>query len=129
MSLTAYLSGKYLGKGDFPEPTRVVIREWQEEMVGAQNGPKTKKAIMYFQGYDKGMVLNKTNIKRLIQIFGTDDDTQFIGKAIVVKSDPTIEYQGELVGGLRFMPVPRKSASEPAVPERRPGEDDDEGII
>jgi len=125
MSISAFLRGKYLAKEDFERPTRVVIREWKEEMVGAKDGPKNKRAVLYFQGYDKGMVLNKTNIKRLIRIFGTEDDSEWIGKAVVLKNDPTVEFGGELTGGLRFDPLPQRSANTDPVPMRQPGEDDE----
>lgn len=128
MGVGDLLEGKYLSVGSFPRPVRVVIRELRREMVGRQDGPKEKKGILYFQGYDKGMVLNKTNVKALVRILGTDDDKEWIGKSVVLRNDESVEYGGKITGGLRFSALPRRTPADTdtdPVPMRQPGEDDE----
>jgi hypothetical protein len=126
MSVNDLLEGKYLTAGSFPRPVRVVIRELKRELVGRQDGPKERKGILYFQGYDKGVVLNKTNTRKLVQILGTDDEVEWIGKAVILRNDETVEFGGKITGGIRFSAVPaRGSANLDPVPMRQPGEDDE----
>jgi hypothetical protein len=59
-----------------------------------------QKLVIYFEGKEKGMALNKTNFKVLASSFGPDTD-EWLGKEIEVFS-MDVEYQGKLVPGLRL---------------------------
>ncbi len=40
------------------------------------------KPVMYFSGKDKGLVLNKTNVQTLVDLFGTAESDDWIGQRI-----------------------------------------------
>lgn len=52
----------------------------KSEEVGQK---KDKKPVLYFDGITKGMVLNKTNGKRIAKLYGNETDA-WIGKAITL---------------------------------------------
>lgn len=49
------------------------IMSVREEQIESKQGTEAK-AVMYFHGSNKGLILNKTNIKRLVAMFGADTD-------------------------------------------------------
>ncbi len=75
---------------------QLTIRELREEEVGQK---KDRKWVMYFQGQDKGLVMNKTNSKTLIRLYGEPDDiedhksvtAQYRGKPITRYFNPDTE--------------------------------------
>jgi hypothetical protein len=104
------------------------------EIVGA-GGKKSKKALVIFQGKQKGMVMGATCLKTIARIYGDDTDA-WIGKPITIYPTTT-EASGETVGTIRIRPTApatRGAASTRAPehansarePERQPGDDGDE---
>lgn len=61
--------------------------------VGTQEKPEQKGAI-YFEEFGRGMVVNRTNVKRLITLLGGDTD-QWAGKRITLYRSEA-DYQGEV---------------------------------
>lgn len=87
---STYLKAADLGgKG-----TTVTIRAVVMEKIGSNIKP-----VLYFQGKEKGMVLNKTNGMTIAQAYGTDTD-QWSGGAIIV-FPAFVDFQGKQVEGLR----------------------------
>lgn len=117
-------TGKFLRREDVSEAgtTVKVVRVWQEKLRLPDGGSETKWLVEFAHGSDtlKPLVLNSTNIRRCVATFGTQETDDWVGKAIVVYDDPTIEFGGKLVGGLRLRAVAKK-----AVPPD-PVEDEDE---
>lgn len=70
---------------------------------------RQKKAILYFRGKEKGLVLNKTNANRLIQLLGTAITEQWSGQRVTLYAEP-VPFQGGMVPGVRIAPV--------AIPEQ-----------
>lgn len=92
-----FLGGNYLKKEDIREPQNVtVVDVWSETVLGS-NRPKL---IIAFEEIEKPLILNKTNTKRLIQIFGTPDTTEWRGR-ILLYVEKTVEFGGRMVGGVR----------------------------
>lgn len=102
MKTSELTSSKYLKKEDFPDPVLVTIRIVTKENVALPNQPKKERGVIYFNEYDKGMVLNTTNLKRAEKACNSDDCDEWAGKKIVVYVDEEIEFGGEIVGGLRL---------------------------
>lgn len=109
-------TGTYLKKEDVPTPQLKTIATVAQETLKDKTGEK-KSWVMYFDGEDKGLVLNKTNIKRLNFIFKSNDSDDWLGREIVLFNDPTIEFGGEIVGGLRLRAKVEKEAPKKAEPE------------
>jgi len=87
---------KWLKADDLEGKTvRVTIRSCVMETIGDDNKP-----VMYFEGKDKGMVLNKTNWARMELGFRSIDSDDWTGKDILLYSEP-VTFQGRTVNGLR----------------------------
>lgn len=92
-----FLGGNYLRKEDIRQPLNVTVTDvWSEKILGS-NRPKL---IIGFEEIEKPLILNKTNIKRLVAIFGTPDTTEWRGQ-ILLYVENGVEYAGRVVGGLR----------------------------
>lgn len=81
----------------------VTIDRVTQEMM-EKGEKKEKKWVLYFKEMDKGMALNATNGKTLIKILGTDEMNDWIGKRITLYVKDDIEFNGELVSGIRVRP-------------------------
>ena len=102
-----YLKGSDLGG----KSVTVKIDTVTVEEVGQGRDAETKW-VLYFIGQKKGMILNVTNQRALIGLFGepagsTDDDVSehFHGKSVELWFDKDVAYAGKRVGGLRLRGV------------------------
>lgn len=104
MDLAAFTgSAKYLGKTDVNEMgITLTISGFGVEKF--QDG-REKPYVTWAEGA-KPMLLNKNNINRLKLIIGSTNTAAMIGRRVQVFTDPMVEMQGQLVGGLRIRPVP-----------------------
>ena len=73
-----------------------IERITQEEMP---NGDGELRPVLYFVGRKKGMVLNKTNAKRIASLYGDDTD-MWMGKTIAIYPSET-DLRGETVPCIR----------------------------
>ena len=87
---------------------------WSEVVLNAGR----KKLVVSFREFEKPLILNKTNIKRLARIFGTGDTTTWRGP-VTVYVEAGVEYAGRVVGGIRVRPVEVKSEPRGDAPEQR----------
>lgn len=71
----------------------VVISDIKVEELGKD---KDKKPVMYFIGKQKGMVLNKTKLKVIAGLHGSETKS-WTGKAISIMPGKTMNMSGELV--------------------------------
>jgi len=56
------------------------------------------------------MVLNSTNIQLLAKACESEDTDDWIGKKVIIYSDPNVSFGGKLVGGLRVkLPIKKKT--------------------
>ena len=128
--LTKHAGGKYLRSDDLPgtgteNAVKLIISNVTEANVARQDQQPEYKAVLEFEGDTKPMVLNATNLKMLIKNFGTEDENKIIGKVVSVYVKDDVEYQGEVVMGLRIL----KSIdhAEPTKKDEPPtGEPDDD---
>lgn len=86
----------HLEAGDFPKDTVVTIKSHDFKEVGEE---KVTKGVIYFEEYKRGMVINRTNLKRIIAWHG-DETTAWIGKQITLYPSET-EYKGQTVDCIR----------------------------
>jgi len=109
MDINNSFPSNYLKAADLQNRTiKATIRTVIEEKMGSDIRP-----VLYFQGKDKGMVLNKTNAMTIAQMFGPETDAWAGG---VVEIFPAfVDYQGKQVQGLRIR-VPMQA---PAVAPQR----------
>ncbi len=94
---TAYPS-KYIKESDLQgQPRLLTIARVSMETVD-QSGHDTKP-VVFFQGAQKGMVLNITNKNVIVLLYGTETDN-WIGKQIELYPSQT-DFRGEIVACIR----------------------------
>jgi hypothetical protein len=110
MNVNDLLQSKYLGKSDLDSAGKnYTIDSLEVVTVGLDN--EDKPCLYFTQG--KPMLVNKTNLRTLMAMFGPDS-LAWKGKQINVFNDVTVHYQGN-VGGLRVRPVQATQADYAAV--------------
>jgi hypothetical protein len=72
------------------------------------------RMIAYFQGKQKGVVVNKTNATNLSAAYGPETD-HWVGKPVVLFSVWT-DFQGKSVQAIRMRPGNGAAAPAPAAP-------------
>lgn len=102
MKVTDYLGGNYLSAPHLRgHRLEVTIREVEATTIGGVD-----KLVVYFHGKQKGLVLNKSNLKTLVGIFG-EETADWLGKSIELFTVKT-EYQGDSVEGIRVGEVKKQ---------------------
>lgn len=86
------------------------------EAVGRE---KEMKAVIYFQGKQKGIVLNKTNAKKIIEITGSAITEEWAGCQIKIYPTET-EFGGETVDCIRVKPVGKSAMKMTPAPKAKP---------
>ena len=115
MNINQAFPSKYLKASDLNDQTVVVkIADVKVEQVG-QN--QDTKPVAYFEGKKKGLVLNKTNSRKIASIAGSPETEDWVGTEIAIFPTET-EFGGESVECIR---VKAPKGSKPRV-ERDPEE-------
>ena len=105
MGIMSRFPTKYL-KGDDIEPGEIVsIKEVRDEIVGVE---QESLPVLYLKEYDKGIVLNKTNAKSIVGIYG-DDERRWDGKKLMLVTE-TVRFKGETTNAIRMQAVPAEVA-------------------
>jgi len=127
MRISEAFPSQYLKAADLQKRTiRVVIDRVTTEDIGSDNKP-----VLYFQGEEKGLVLNKTNSNNIAYLFGDETD-DWTGRDIELF--PTIvDFQGRPVEAIRVRPVsngpPTRKATATPVNDREPPAQLDDDIL
>lgn len=96
MKIDQAFPSKYLKSTDLQERhVKVVIREVGMRQIGNDN-----KLVVFFEGKDKGLVLNKTNAVMISEIVGSDDTDSWGGVPIMIYPTKT-DFQGKRVDTIR----------------------------
>lgn len=100
---------KYLGSWDLEvngkyEPKLVTIKKIYQDVFVGEMG-KEDKVFLMMEEFNKPMVCNRSNFKRLEKFFGTFDYNEYIGKQIVLNTEKVKSPQG-MVDALRFSTRP-----------------------
>ena len=108
---------KFLRKEDVGRGALGTIASCVQRNVAKDGADPEMKWCLTFQEMDKPLVLNATNVQICEQICGSDDTDDWVGKRIVLYTDPNVSYQGKLVGGIRVRaPKPSVAPPKPAPP-------------
>lgn len=122
MNINDAFPSKYLKASDLKNRTvNVVIENVAIERLGNDN-----KVVVYFEGKDKGLVLNKTNANMIAEITEQQEMDNWIGHKIAVY--PThVDFQGKRTPAIRVeYPVNGGTlAGQPPPPPPPPVDDDD----
>lgn len=128
MKISAMMPSSYLKKEDVPSPALVTVRKFTNENLAQDGQPEEKKWVMHFDEFDRGLVMNPTNLQLAAQAMGSDDTDDWIGHQIVLYTDPNVSFAGKLVGGLRLRAPKRKTAPPPPVAPPVPFDDMDDDV-
>lgn len=115
--LSQMFESKYLKADDFPEPALVTIHGFKRMNMAKEGEGPRYKWLCKFKEFDKPMVANKTNLKRMAKIFDSENTDNWIGKRVELFYDENVEMAGEIVGGLRVrkpspLPAERKTTGD-----------------
>lgn len=113
MRISQAFPSDYIKSSDLSgREVRVVIKKVKIEEVGRD---KEERPVIYFEGKEKGMVLNKTNANTIATAFGDDTDDWTGGEVILYAA--MTEYQGKPTEGLRVKIAPSRTTSRRPDPE------------
>lgn len=111
----------YLTKEDCEPALKVTVTHCTEENVAMANQPARMKFVLYFKEQAKGMVLNLTNFQRIVSLSGKQDTDDWEGVQVTLFNDPTVDFGGKLVGGIRvWVPQQAPPGVEPQVSTQQP---------
>lgn len=96
---------KWLRADDIDGETPVIIADVTMEPIADDE----RKPVIWFEGYDKGMVLNKTNANNVSGLYGPDSDG-WIGKSMLLAT-AMVDFQGKSTRALRLYPPPRRGGA------------------
>ena len=118
MRISAAFPSDYLKAADLQgRSVRVVMDRVEMKDIGGDHKP-----ILFFQGKDKGMVLNKTNANNISVAYGDDTD-DWTGKEIVL-FEAMVDFQGKTVPAIRVR-LPQVKDRAPPKPQHDHGALDD----
>lgn len=105
MNINEQFPSKYLKAADLQgrNVTVKMGRVEQEDING------DKKLILYFQGKERGVVLNKTNANNIASLYGGETEDWY-GKEITLV-EAMVDYQGKSVPAIRMRAPPRRQAA------------------
>lgn len=96
-------SGKYLGKSDFSEDGNwYTIKDVTDESVEDKDGNTENKYVLYFNEFEKGLILNEGNREAVVEATGTSTTDFMVGKKVNVYHDPDVSFGGKRTGGVRI---------------------------
>ncbi len=104
-------SSNYISKGDVGKGLLLTIRSYEKKNVG--KGKQDIQFVFYFDEHEKGLILKPTNGKLIAAVAGSADFDDWIGKKIVLFIDPTIEFGGNITGGIRVRAPKNQPEPEP----------------
>ena len=105
MEWSDIISSKFLTKDHVGEDGKnlTIQRVLREGIAGKNQGEKEIKPVLYFEEEVPPMILNKTNVKRLHHFFPeASTPNELKGEVVNAYFDPTIEFAGNITGGLRI---------------------------
>ncbi len=113
-------TSNYISKSDVGKGLLLTIKNYEKKNVGRSK--QDMQWVFYFDEHDKGFILKPTNGKLIAVVIGSADFDDWIGKKIVLFIDPTIDFGGDVVGGIRCRAPKNQTEPEPIA------QDDDIGF-
>lgn len=111
MDINDAFPSKYLKASDLNGITPTLnISHVTIEEVGKD---KDRRPCIYFQGHEKGVVLNKTNATNIGNAYGPNTDN-WIGKAVTLFTT-WVDFQGQSVEAIRLRPADKGVMGKPAA--------------
>ena len=127
MHISKMKQSRYLKTADVDDDVLVTIDRVELEKI--DHDSDEEKYVLYMKEFDKGLVLNWTNIQLLAKATGNEDSDSWAGHQVILFHDETVMFRGNVVGGIRVRAIKKKpvavlKANDPD--DRIPGWDDEE---
>lgn len=113
---------KFLKQTDVGAGSLMTIESCEQHNVAKEGAEPELKWCLSFLEAEKPLVLNSTNIQLCARICGSDNTDDWIGKKVVLYTDPNVSFGGKIVGGIRVrapkakVAAPAKAAPPPPQP-------------
>jgi hypothetical protein len=102
MKIGKYIS-PYLKADDLPTPKTLTIESSEIVSFKGEDGePDRDSVLLKFAEVDQGIVAGKPSLKQLVEIFGTDETDEWIGKRVVAFVDKNVQFKGKKMACIRF---------------------------
>jgi len=103
---------KHLGCQDLPRDAKnkpmdiiVTMTKLEKREVVTEGGKKDILPVADLKGAPKPMIMNKTNLKTLSELFETTEYEDFVGRTFSIGKSMVKGKAGSLVEGLRVRPI------------------------
>ena len=116
-----YVKSPFLKGEDLEEGERLVVTIKSAEEVNFPSGDTVP--VLEFMELDQKLTLNKTRVKKLVELLGDDTDAWIDRKIALYPID--VSYNGKTTLGVAVAAAPKKKAA-PTQPEVKFMADDDE---
>jgi hypothetical protein len=113
MKIGQMMESKFLKKEDVDPPKLVTIKGFSQQNAGRDDAPEMKWCMSFIE-LNKPMVMNSTNLQLAAQALGSDDTDNWTGKQVVLYNDPSVQFQGKLIGGIRIRAPKKRTGAAPA---------------
>ena len=124
MKASDMIPSKYLRQEDVDGEPIVTVKSLKKVNVAQEDeAPDYKWTAMFFE-FERPLVLNATNIKRISKYLGDDTDG-WVGNTVRIYVDPDVAFGGKTVGGIRVKAAPKAGAKATAHDE---DEDSDDAV-
>lgn len=113
------ISDIYISAGELPgdKDTIVTIEKITTEKIIGKGGKKTTKGVLYFRGWDKGMVFGSGVGDTIRSLYGKDDDA-WLGKSIALHRSTTKVGPDSDVPCIRVRPTKPSSGRADPQPNK-----------
>jgi len=116
MNIKELKNSKFLKQSDVGRGFLATIVDVTQENVAPEGVEEDMKWCIHFKELAKPLVCNSTNGQLIAKITGSEESDGWIGKKVVLYSDPNVSFGGKLVGGIRV----RAPKNQPAAAAKPP---------
>lgn len=106
MNINDQFPSNYLKASDVQGDTHVTMQNVILERIGDDMKP-----VLYLQGWDKGIVLNKTNSTNIASLYGAETEG-WAGKSMTM-SVTMVDFQGRSTPAIRLYPPKMQTHQAP----------------
>jgi len=118
MNINSMKQSRFLTKTDVGNGILVTIKSLHQEDLAMEGEPEQLEWCVNFSETEKPMVLKSVNAQLIAAALHSQETDDWIGKQIVLYTDPTVTMKGKVVGGIRCR-APRNQPARPATPTER----------
>lgn len=101
-----YFPSRFLRGDDLEGDMNATVKGSGEEIVGTEE-EKEQVLVIYFDEFDKGLILNKTNWEALCELAGSKDTDKWPG-TVVGLTTVRVSFKKKLYNTIRIMQPVRK---------------------